>query len=135
MNRAPSRLPTPLRFIAFCVVGGLCLALNTLTLWVLTSRMGLHYLVSTVIAFSMITPFGFLLNKALTFRTHRKYAAVELPRYVAAMAASFVANIGFMYLLVSVLGVWYVVASLLVAVTLVVVNFLTSDRWSFRANG
>jgi putative flippase GtrA len=27
---------------------------------------------------------------------------------------------------------WYVPASLLVAMTLVIVNFLTSDRWSFR---
>ena len=132
MNGARSRLPTALRFAAFCLVGGLCLALNTLTLWALTSGLGLHYLVSTVIAFSTITPFGFLLNKALTFRTHRRHVPVELPRYFAAMTASFLANLALMYLLVSVLGVWYVAASLLVAVTLVIVNFLTSDRWSFR---
>jgi putative flippase GtrA len=37
-----------------------------------------------------------------------------------------------MYLLVSVLDIWYLAASLLVAFTLLVVNFLTSDRWSFR---
>jgi len=120
------------RFASFVFVGGLCLGLNTLVLWVLTSGLGVHYLLSTVIAFSAITPFGFLLNKVLTFRTRREYAAVELPRYFAAMSSSFLANIVLMYLLVSVLGVWYVLASLLVAVTLVVVNFLTSDRWSFR---
>jgi putative flippase GtrA len=127
-----SALSLPARFFAFVVVGGLCLALNTLALWALTSGLGLHYLLSTVIAFSMITPFGFLLNKVLTFRTRREYAALELPRYFSAMVASFVANIALMYLLVSVIGLWYLAASLLVAVTLVVVNFLTSDRWSFR---
>ena len=125
-------LPLPARFMAFVLVGGLCLGLNTLVLWALTSGLGIHYLLSTVIAFSMITPFGFLLNKVMTFRTRREYAAVELPRYVAAMAASFVANVALMYLLVSVIGLWYLPASLLVAMTLVVVNFLTSDRWSFR---
>jgi putative flippase GtrA len=114
------------------LVGALCLGLNTLALWGLTSGLGLHYLWSTVIAFSTITPLGFLLNKVLTFRTRREYAAVELPRYFAAMAASLVANIALMYLLVSVLRVWYLAASLLVAITLLVVNFLTSDRWSFR---
>lgn len=128
----PSALPWPARFAAFGLVGGLCLGLNTLVLWALTSGLGLHYLLSTVIAFSTITPLGFLLNKVLTFRTRREYAAVELPRYVAAMAASLVANIALMYLLVSVLRVWYLAASLLVAITLLVVNFLTSDRWSFR---
>jgi putative flippase GtrA len=125
-------LPLAARFAAFTLVGGLCLGLNTFALWALTSGAGLHYLASTALAFVLITPLGFLLNKLLTFRTRREYAKVELPRYFAAMAASFTANLALMYLLVSVLGVWYLASSLLVALTLVIVNFLTSDRWSFR---
>lgn len=128
--RPPLRLPA--RFASFVLVGGVCLAANTLVLWLLTSVLGVHYLVSTVIAFFAITPLGFLLNKVLTFRTRREYAPIELPRYFTAMAASLAANLGLMYVLVTLLGVWYLAASLLVAVTLVVVNFLTSDRWSFR---
>jgi putative flippase GtrA len=131
MSRA---LPLSARFIAFSLVGGLCLGLNTLVLWALTTGLGIHYLVSTTVAFSAITPLGFLLNKVLTFRTRREYAPVELPRYVVAMGASFFANVALMYFLVSVLGLWYLPASLLVAVTLLVVNFLTSDRWSFRVH-
>lgn len=126
------KLPLPARFAAFVLVGGICLALNVAVLWILTSQLGLHYLVSTLLAFFTITPLGFLLNKVLTFRTRRELAPIELPRYFAAMAASLAANLALMYLLVSLLGVWYVLASVLVAVTLVVVNFLTSDRWSFR---
>lgn len=125
-------LPVATRFAAFVLVGGFCLACNTFVLWALTSGLGLHYLLSTALAFFAITPLGFLLNKLLTFRTHREYARIELPRYFAAMAASFIANLALMYLLVSMLGVWYVAASLAVAVALVIVNFLTSDRWSFR---
>lgn len=125
-------LPLPARFVAFALIGGLCLGLNLLVLWALTSGLGIHYLISTAIAFSTITPLGFLFNKVVTFRTRREYAPIELPRYFSAMAASFAANLGLMYLLVSVLGLWYLPASLLVAVTLLVVNFLTSDRWSFR---
>jgi len=125
-------LPLPSRFAAFVLVGGLCLAANTLLLWALTSGLGIHYLVSTAIAFVSITPLGFLLNKVITFRTRREYARIELPRYLGAMAASLAANFGLMYLLVSVLGMWYLAASILVAVTLVACNFIASDRWSFR---
>jgi putative flippase GtrA len=125
-------LPLPARFAAFVLVGGVCLALNTLALWLLTSVLGLHYLASTLIAFLTITPLGFLLNKVVTFRTRREYTPIELPRYFAAMAASLGMNLALMYLLVSILGLWYLAASVLVAVTLVVVNFITSDRWSFR---
>jgi putative flippase GtrA len=49
------------------------------------------------------------------------------------MAASFAANLALMYLLVSVVGLWYVAASIVVAATLVVGNFVAADRWSFRA--
>jgi putative flippase GtrA len=127
-----ARLALPFRFGAFVLVGGACLAANTVLLWALTSGLGIHYLLSTVLAFAAITPFGFLLNKVITFRTRREYARIELPRYFAAMAASFAANLALMYVLVSVLGVWYLAASLIVAVVLVIFNFLTSDRWSFR---
>jgi putative flippase GtrA len=125
-------LPPGTRFAAFVLVGVFCLGANTLALWALTSGLGVHYLFSTLIAFLAITPLGFLLNKVLTFRTHRQYARIELPRYFVAMAASLAANLALMYLLVSVADVWYVLASLLVAAILVSVNFLTSDRWSFR---
>jgi putative flippase GtrA len=120
------------RFLVFAFVGGVCLTANTFALWLLTSVLGIHYLASTVIAFFAITPAGFLLNKVLTFRTPREHASIELPRYFGAMTASFAANIALMYFLVSVLGLWYIAASLVVAATLVLVNFLTSDRWSFR---
>ena len=100
-----------------------------MVLWWLTSGLGIHYLASTVIAFVSITPLGFFLNKAVTFRTRREYARIELPRYFSAMAASFALNLLLMYLLVSVLGVWYLTASLLVAAVVLIVNFLSSDRW------
>lgn len=106
--------------------------MNTLALWTLTSGLGVHYLLATLIAFLAITPLGFLLNKILTFRTPQEYAPIELPRYFAAMAASLAANLALMYFLVSLFGMWYLAASVLVAVTLVLANFLASDRWSFR---
>lgn len=127
-----ARLPLPARFAAFGLVGAACLGLNTLALWGLTSGLGIHYLLSTALAFATITPLGYLLNKVLTFRTRREYAPVELPRYLAAMAASFAANLALMYVLVSLMRVWYLPASLIVAATLLVANFLASDRWSFR---
>jgi putative flippase GtrA len=127
-----SSLPLPARFASFVLVGGICLATNTVVLWALTAGLGIHYLLSTIIAFCAITPLGFFLNKVLTFRTRREHAPIELPRYFTAMAFSFGTNIALMYLLVSVLGLWYVAASVLVAALLLAFNFISSDRWSFR---
>jgi uncharacterized membrane protein YphA (DoxX/SURF4 family) len=36
-----------------------------------------------------------------------------------------------MYVLVSLLGLWYLAASLLITLFLLAANFLVNDRWSF----
>jgi putative flippase GtrA len=124
-----------IKFLTYAAIGGSCTLVNLVVLWLLTSVLGLHYLVSTMISFFTLTPVGFWLNKILTFRTPREFVRVEWPRYVATMALSFGANLVLMYLLVTVLGLWYLAASLVVALTLLVVNFLANDRWSFEAGG
>jgi putative flippase GtrA len=47
------------------------------------------------------------------------------------MGSSFAANLALMYALVSLLGLWYLAASLVVTVLLLATNFLVNDRWSF----
>ena len=123
------------RFVRYALVGGVCLLLNLAALWLLTDVGGLHYLLSTMIAFFTLTPVGFVLQKVMTFRTPREAAPVEWPRYFITMAASFAANLGLMYLLVSVLGLWYLAASVAVAIALLVANYLVNSGWSFRLPG
>jgi len=119
------------KFVTYTLVGGVCFTLNLVALWLLTSVLGLHYLLSTMIAFFMLTPLGFWLQKLVTFRTPRARAPVEWPRYFATMGTSFAANIALMYILVSLLGLWYLAASVVVSVVLLASNFLVNDRWSF----
>lgn len=120
-----------MKFIRYAFVGGTCAALNLVVLWALTSVLGLHYLVSTMISFFTLTPLGFVLQKLVTFRTPRAAAPFEWPRYFLTMGSSFATNLALMYLLVSLLGVWYLAASVIVALVLLAGNFLVNDRWSF----
>jgi putative flippase GtrA len=121
------------RFLAYAAVGGACAALNLAALWLLTSGLGLHYLVSTMLAFLALTPVGFVLQKAMTFRTARAAAAVEWPRYFATMGTSFAASFVLMYVAVDLLGIWYLAANVLITVLLLATNYLVNLRWSFRA--
>lgn len=120
-----------LKFLSYAVVGGVCTLLNLAALWLLTSVLGVHYLVSTMIAFLALTPMGFWLQKLVTFRTPRAAAGLEWPRYFATMGSSFAANLALMYVLVSLLGLWYLAASVVVTLVLLATNFLVNDRWSF----
>ena len=120
-----------MKFLSYAMVGGICTVLNLAALWLLTSVLGLHYLVSTLIAFFTLTPMGFWLQKLVTFRTPRAAAGIEWPRYFATMGSSLAANLLLMYVLVSLMGVWYLAASLVVTLALLATNFLVNDRWSF----
>jgi putative flippase GtrA len=124
-----------MKVLSYTAVGGFCTLLNLTVLWMLTSIVGLHYLISTMISFFTLTPVGFWLNKILTFRTRREFARIEWPRYFTTMGLSFGANLALMYVLVSMLGLWYLAASLIVTLTLLVGNFLVNDRWSFESKG
>ena len=120
-----------MKFLSYAAVGGACTMLNVALLWLLTSVLGVHYLISTMISFFSLTPVGFWLQKLVTFRTPRVHAGIEWPRYFATMGSSFAANLGLMYVLVSLMGVWYLAASLVVTLLLLATNFLVNDRWSF----
>jgi putative flippase GtrA len=119
------------KFLSYAAMGGICALLNLFVLWVLTSALGLHYLVSTMISFFTLTPVGFWLQKLVTFRTPNERARVEWPRYFTTMGTSFAANLGLMYALVSLLGLWYLAASVVVTLLLLAANFLVNQHWSF----
>ena len=120
-----------MKFLTYAVIGGSCALLNLAVLWLLTSVLDLHYLVSTLIAFLALTPVGFWLQKLVTFRTPLATAPFEWPRYFLTMGSSLAANLGLMYLLVSLLGVWYLAASIAVSLFFLVANFLVNSYWSF----
>jgi putative flippase GtrA len=120
-----------MKFLSYAAVGGFIAVLNLLFLWVLTALLGMHYLLSTLVSFIVLTPVAFLLQKLLTFRTPKARVRIEWPRYFATMGTSLAANLFLMYVLVSLLGVWYIGASVAVTVLFLVGNFLVNDRWSF----
>jgi len=120
------------KFLSYAAVGATVTLLNFAVLWLLTSVAGLHYLVSATISFLILTPVAFWMQKRLTFRTPRAAAPIEWPRYFATMASSLAANLGLMYVLVSLMSLWYLSASAIVSLLLLVGNFLVNARWSFR---
>jgi putative flippase GtrA len=120
------------KFLVYVAVGGTCALLNLALLWLLTDVLGLHYLLSNALSFLALTPVGFVLQKLMTFRTPQAHAGLEWPRYFATMGSSFAVNLVLMYVLVSLLGIWYLAANVITTVLLLVANFLVNLRWSFR---
>lgn len=119
-------------FARFIIVGGLCYLLGLALLYFFTEKLGFHYLASLVIAMLILSAIGWALNRNWTFRSSDPQWLSEAKRYLAANVAAWMIAFALMALLVSGLGVNYLLANAVVAAMMAIVNFVLHRRWSFR---
>jgi putative flippase GtrA len=120
------------KFLKFIIVGGLCACLNLISLYVLTTVLDLHYLISFIIVFLLGNFIGFCLNKYFTFKTKTKHFLKELWKYYSVMLTTFGINLMFMYIFVDILKIWYLLSSAIIIAVCTIYNFFMHKKWSFK---
>lgn len=120
------------KFLRFCLVGGFCALLNLFILYILTTILNWHYILSTIFLMFSVNVLGFYLNKRYTFKTEKKRFWRELWKYQTVMFSSFITILLLMYLLVDVFRIWYIYANIIITVGTTSYNFLMHKNWSFR---
>lgn len=121
-----------LRLVQFASSGGICYLVSILTLWLGTDRLGMHYLLSSLLAFLMTTPLGFWLNTSGAFRQRSQASQRQLATYTLIVVASLLINMLLMWLLVEQAGTHYLFANILVTGVMLVANFGAHSMWTFR---
>lgn len=129
----PLKLPLRPELGRFLCVGGTCFTLNLVILYLLVERLAVHYLVAVAFSILVTNALGFVLNRNWTFVSRTASWWRELLRYLTVNLGQFALNFGLMGLLVSGIGVSYLVASALIAVVMTGANFLLHKNWSFAA--
>jgi putative flippase GtrA len=120
------------RLARFCVIGGLSALSSLAALYLLTEVAHLHYLVSTVLVFLGTNACTYVAARRYAFDRTRVRHVEGVPRYFAIAGASLVANTFLMSVLVSGLGIHYLVAALLLAALNTPVNFVLHHVLTFR---
>ncbi|MCC7516563.1 MAG: GtrA family protein [Pseudomonadales bacterium] len=126
-----------LQFGRFVGVGSICLALNVLMLYGLTDVLGLHYLLSCCVAIIAVNGIGFLLNKTLTFTDAPPVLVVssggfwQFFRYNTVSIISFLLVMSQMYILVDVVGIWYIYANIAIGVVMAFINFFMHKYFTY----
>ena len=130
------RLLIRTRFSKFVVIGAFCTLQNIVWLYILTTVLGLHYIVSTVILMLSVNSLGFYLNRKYTFKPDKKndFKTIipELLKYHFVMLSSFMIIILLMYILVEFFNVWYILANLIVSLGMTIYNYLAHKIWTFK---
>lgn len=126
-----------LRLVKFCLVGlsGVVVGLGTLKLF--TDVVGIHYVVSALIAQITSVTSNFILNRIWTFGDRPKIntplnIAREWFKYLISSSLALGVNLGVLALLTEVFGLYYIISSLFAIAVATPLNFLVSNYWVWR---
>ena len=115
----------------FAAVSLFCFALGLAVLTGLHELAGVHYLLAYVASFIVSSTLGFLLNGRYTFRAHGS-GGTGLVRYMTVNVGLLVANGAMLRFLVELLHVWYLTATVVLAMINTPVSFLAHRVVSYR---
>ena len=121
------------QMVKYVCVGSVVVAVNVSLLYSFTEFFHIYYLVSAVLAFCVAFLVSFFLQKFFTFKdvSTGQEASKQMAFYLSLQIANLVANMTLLYALVEYLGIWYILAELIIALGLAVATFLISRRFIF----
>ncbi|MCK4540256.1 glycosyltransferase [Candidatus Parcubacteria bacterium] len=119
-------------YIKYVISGCTGALVNLSTLFILTEFAHIYYLVSVVIAFFVSLAVSFNLQKRWTFRDNNKKVFKQVLIYFIIAGTDLLINIYLLYFLVEKLGIWYMMAQVMVYGSLSVLSFILYKFLVFR---
>ena len=124
------------RFLKFCVVGLSGVLVNMGLLWLLTELAGLFYLLSAAISIETSIISNFIFNNYFTFRDRRspgvKSFLNRLVKFNLVSLAGLGINMGVLWLLTEVFGLYYLLSNLCGIVVATLWNYLVNTWWTWK---
>ena len=119
-----------LRFIGFALIGVTGILVNSLFLFLATDKLHVYYLVSAGIATVASTLWNFSLTEAIVYRaqSHAQGRAIRLGGFFVVNLIALALRTPIIYLMTSVMGIYYEISNLVSLAALTVLRFLVADN-------
>jgi putative flippase GtrA len=118
----------------FASVGLVCACISIAVLLGLCELAHLNYLLAFFISFLVANVCGYLLNGHFTFGASKNLKRKSFVVYVLVNCAALAVNSLALRILVEVFGVWYLTATIAIAVVNAPVNFIAHRALSYRVS-
>lgn len=125
-------------FLRYAVVGALGTAVDLGTLALLTELSGIDPQTSPLFPLFVTCAFlaavinNYILNRLWTFKSQDKNVAAQFLRFLLVSVGGFLLTLLLMWVMVSGLKVWYLLAKALTSLIVLVWNFGLNKMWAFR---
>lgn len=118
---------TKYRWIKFGIVGGSGAVLKLVLMYLLTDILGIYYIISYLMSFSVVVAHNYVWNSRWTFK--QSGMPLGLAKYAAVSAFTVTINTGVIYLLTDALGLWYMFSTAIAILIAFSINYFLSRRW------
>ena len=113
------------QILRFTVVGGLAFVIDYGLLYVLTEFIGIHYLISSIISFTISVIFNYIMSITWVFDVTKKQGAKEFIVFIILSVIGLGLNELIMYLMVDIMAIHYMISKLFSTGIVMVYNFIT----------
>ena len=120
------------QFIKSCAVGVSVALAHLAFVFFLTDILGVNYLLGSTLSYTCAIAGNFYLQRYFVLWGGADKAHVQFVRFMLISCVCLVLNSVLMYLLVSVCGLWYLVAQVLTIIMLTVCTFMSYRLYVFR---
>lgn len=121
--------------ISYLIFGVLTTVVNFVFYWLFIEIIGIYYITSNVIAWIFAVIFAYVTNKLFVFESKSwevKLVIKEVIAFGAARVLSLLFETGFLALTVEVMGVPKIIAKIIAAVFVVIINYVASKLFIFK---
>jgi dolichol-phosphate mannosyltransferase len=125
------------RFIKFGIVGASGFIVNTGFLWLFTEKVGLFYIISSVLAIALAMINNFIWNDLWTWRGIGEPGVraifIRLLKFIlVASLAGYVGNLGVLWILTRYFHVYYMISNIFGMAVGTLINYFLNNYWTFK---
>jgi putative flippase GtrA len=118
------------QFLKFCIVGAANTLISLVVYYLLIKFFGLHYLLSSVMAYCTGLLNGYIFSSTFVFQQKRNVK--QGVKFIGVNTSSLLINLLILYLLVEVSGVSSLLSQLFATIFNVIYNFSLNKWWTFK---
>ena len=117
------------QILRFGIVGGIAFLIDYALLYILTEYIGIHYLISSIISFTISVIFNYILSIKWVFDVKRKQGTKEFIIFIVLSVIGLLINSLIMYIMVDILKIYYMLSKLVSTLIVMIYNFITRKKF------
>lgn len=128
-RRLPYFTKEPVRYL---LIGGTCAVLDLVSLFLLVRYFHIWYLYAATASFVAVLLFSYFGQKYFTFRNYEKNHGKQLTKFIAIAGIGLMINTASMFVLVNLIGLWYILASVMTKLIVFLWNYFANKHITFK---